>query len=81
MIWQMCIEKAKSIELQQPEQQPSGWQANSQAAWRLAAVTCWHLPVTSCQALNILAHEFSQSLRHNSAKHEKRISKTESQSE
>lgn len=45
----------------------------------LAAVTCWHLPVTSCQALNILAHEFSQSLRHNSAKHEKRISKTELQ--
>lgn len=45
----------------------------------LAAVTCWHLPVTSCQALNILAHELSQSLRHNSAKHEKRISKTELQ--
>lgn len=53
--------------------------ARQPGAWRLAAVTCWHLPVTSCQALNILAHEFSQSFPHNSAKHEKRISKTELQ--
>lgn len=46
MIWQMCIEKAKSIELQ-----PSGWQANSQASRQpgssyLLAFTCYQLPST-----------------------------------
>lgn len=36
----MCIEKAKSIELQ-----PSGWKANSQAAWQQLPVGIYLLPV------------------------------------